>query len=283
MPHFNFDFSAVQVIWTLTFAALLVLLVVLMGRDRMRRYPWFSLSIVLMTLDLLGKRLLHGRLPQLTLAEIFITLGDVALIVGLLVLVELARRAFGEARRKTAIVAALAVVVIAAVLLALWGPWPAWKTLTANSFLAVLGLMQLAEQKGELLVGMLTVELGVLVVLFGRRFNAGWRSHTQQITIGLSAAAISLLAARGSWQYIAMHALPQSEAEYERLLGLRDKIFNANATVYVAVLVWWIVCLWIDEPGTAAEMPADISVAAGEVEITEEPAVDPIDEEKSEL
>jgi hypothetical protein len=32
--HLNFDFSAVQILWTLTFAGLLVLLVVLLGRDR---------------------------------------------------------------------------------------------------------------------------------------------------------------------------------------------------------------------------------------------------------
>ena len=40
--HFNFHFTTVQVLWTLTFASLLVLLVVLLGRDRMRRFPWFT-------------------------------------------------------------------------------------------------------------------------------------------------------------------------------------------------------------------------------------------------
>ena len=40
--HFNFGFTTIQVLWTLTFAALLVLLVVLLGRDRARRYPWFT-------------------------------------------------------------------------------------------------------------------------------------------------------------------------------------------------------------------------------------------------
>ena len=40
--HFDFHFTAISVLWTLTFAALLVLLVVLMGRDRARRFPWFT-------------------------------------------------------------------------------------------------------------------------------------------------------------------------------------------------------------------------------------------------
>ena len=63
--HFNFDWTAIQIIWTLTFAALLVLLVVLLGRDRARRYPWFTASIVLATLNMLGQRLLHGGCPSL--------------------------------------------------------------------------------------------------------------------------------------------------------------------------------------------------------------------------
>jgi hypothetical protein len=25
---------------------------------------------------------------------------------------------------------------------------------------------------------------------------------------------------------------------------------NANSVIFLVVLVWWIVCLWIDEPGT---------------------------------
>jgi hypothetical protein len=32
---------------------------------------------------------------------------------------------------------------------------------------------------------------------------------------------------------------------------------NANKAVYVAVLVWWIVWLWLDEPGAATETAAE--------------------------
>jgi hypothetical protein len=275
--HLNFDFTATQVLWTLTFAALLVLLVVLLGRDRARRFPWFTASIVLMALRVLASRLLFGRLPSITMSEVFITLADVAAIVSLLVVVELARRAFGGVQRRTWIGWTLALVAVGAAVLAVWGPWPAWKTLTADSTLAVLRLMQLAAQKGDLLVNVLTVELGLLVVLFGRRFKAGWRSHTQQIMIGLSTAAIAQLAMQGSWQLIAMKAAPHSQAEYERILGLRDKLFNSNGAVYVAVLVWWIVCLWIDEPGAAvaeanAEIPAAVGAEVPAVEAADAPA-----------
>jgi hypothetical protein len=280
--HFNFGFTAVQILWTLTFASLLVLLVVLLGRDRARRFPWFTASIVLLTLRLLCSRLLYGKLPPLTLNTIFITLADVMALVGLLVLVELARRAFGGARRQTWVVGTLVLLAVGAGVLAVWGPWPAWKTLTASSQLAVLELMQLAALKANLLMDVLTVELGLLVVVFGRSFKAGWRSHTQQIVIGLSTEAIAHLALQGTWQLIALTAAPHSQAEYDRILGLHDKLSNANGSVYVAVLLWWIVCLWIDEPGAevAGEAPAEIPAMTGEVEEADEIAAEPVEEEQ---
>jgi hypothetical protein len=275
--HFNFGFTTVQVLWTLTFAAQLVLLVVLMGRDRARHFPWFTASITLVALRLLTSRLLFGRLPQLTMSAIFIALADLVAIVGLLVLVELARSAFGGLRRRTFIVGTVALAAVGATVLALWGPWPAWKTLTADSYLGVLRLMQLVAQKGELLLGVLTVELGLLIVVFGRRFKAGWRSHTQQIVVGLSTAAIAQLAVQGIWQIIAMTAVPHSREEYERILGLRDKLLNGNNVVYIAVLVWWIACLWIDEQRAAAadeapsEIPAETAMEASEAALADEP------------
>ena len=55
--HLNFGFTTVQILWTLTFAALLVLLVVLLGRDRTRRFPWFTASIALVAVRLLASRM----------------------------------------------------------------------------------------------------------------------------------------------------------------------------------------------------------------------------------
>src|ERR1035441_7193943 len=98
--HFNFDFTAVQVLWTMTFAAHLVLLVVLLGRDRVRRFPWFTTSIVLTTLDKLAGRLLNRRMSLTLTEEIFLTLADLGAIVALLVVVEIARRAFDGAGRR---------------------------------------------------------------------------------------------------------------------------------------------------------------------------------------
>ncbi len=260
--HFNFHFTAIQILWTLTFAALLVLLIVLMGRDRIRRYPWFTASIFLLALRLLTSRLLFGRLAQMTLSEIFIVLADVLSVVSFMVVVELARRAFARAPRTQWIANTAGALLVAGLVVAFWGPWPAWKTMTAESQVALLRLMQLAAQKLDLLGNVLAIELGLLVVLFGRRFGAGWRSHTQRILIGLSTAAISQLGVQGIWQLIAMKAAPQSQAEYEKLIGLRDNLFNANGALFVGVILWWIVCLWMDEARTkavAAEVPVETS------------------------
>lgn len=247
--HPETHFSAVQVLWTLTFASQLVLLVVILGRDRARRFPWFSLSIVMMALRLLASRLLIGRMPQMTLSVIFIVMADLSALVGALVILEMARHAFARLPRLTRLAGALGILLPALVALAAWGPWPARQTLNADSFLADMRLLQFGAQKLDMLTDMLTIELGILVLLLGRRYRAGWRSHTQRILVGLSTASVSQLAVQAIWQFVAKTAAPKSQIEYQQVLGLRDKLFNANGAVYVAVLIWWIACLWKEEPG----------------------------------
>jgi hypothetical protein len=247
--HFHFDFSANQVLWTLTFAGLLVLLVVLLGRNRAQRFPWFTAAMVMMALRMVASRLLFGRMSPLVSNQIFLALSDIATIIALMVVVEIARRAFKGAKRNAWIVATLTTLALAGVVLVEWGPWPSPKTMFAASTLAAMRFMQLFSQKGDLLADMLIVELGVLVVLFGRRFSAGWRSHPQQIAIGLSTVSISQLTVRVVWQHIAMHTTIHSQAEYDKVMSLQGKIYHANNAVYLAALVWWIVWLWFDEPG----------------------------------
>jgi hypothetical protein len=257
--HFNFDFTTVQVLWTFTFAALLVLLVVLLGRDRVRLFPWFTLSMALTAVRLLASRMLYGRIAPITMSEIFLTLAVIEAVVCILVAVELARRAFAGASRNAWLVGTLILLAAGGAVVYVWSPWPAWKTLTVGGTMGTLRLMQLAAQKMDLLFDVFTIGLCLLVVLFGRRFKAGWRSHTQQILIGLSTASISQMVVRGVWQLIATRAVPHSQEEYQHVIGLQEKLYNANSALFVAVVVWWIVCLWINEPGT--ETPAATATA----------------------
>ena len=48
-------------------------------------------------------------------------------------------------------------------------------------------------------------------------------------------------------------------------MALQGKLLNTNSVIYVIVVIWWIVCLWIDEPGTAvtvAEAPVPLAQVA---------------------
>jgi hypothetical protein len=257
--HFNFHFTAISVLWTLSFAALLVLLVVLMGRDRVRRFPWFTASIVLVALRLLSNRLLHDKLPPMTMGAIAISLADISVVVGLLVLVEMARRAFKNAGTRAWAGWTLALLALGGVVVWKWGPWPPMKAIAFDTTIARLQFMQLFAVKADLLVDVLSVALGFLVVSLGRRYGAGWHSHVQRIMIGLSTASISQMGAQGIWEIIARHTTPHSREEYEHVMALQGKLLNTNSAVYIIVLIWWIVCLWIDEPGatvaTVGEKP----------------------------
>ena len=254
--HFSFPFSVGQVLWALTFAGQLVLLVVLLGRDRIQRYPWFTASIAVFALRLLVEVLLTGRMAPVPLRAVFIVLADLMALIGLLVIAEIARRAFNGARLQAWLPWTAALVVVAVGVMVVWGPWPEWKQVVWNTPMAKMGLMQLAAQKADLLVDLLTVELGAMVVLFGRHFKAGWQSHTQRIAIGLSTVAIAWLAVQGVWQVIAKSVHPHTQEEYERIIGLGGKLVNANKVVYIVALVWWIVTLWCDEPGAATMVAA---------------------------
>jgi hypothetical protein len=197
-------------------------------------------------------RLLHDKLPQLTMATIAISLADVSVLVGLGVLVEMARRAFKKASVSAWAAWTLGLLAIGGVVLWKWGPWPAWKAIAFDTTIARLQFMQLIAVKMGLLVDVLSITLGLLVVALGRRYGAGWHSHVQRIMIGLSTASIAQMGAQEIWEIIARHTTPHSQAEYERVLGLQEKLLNTNSAVYVIVLIWWIVCLWIDEPETGS-------------------------------
>ncbi|HEX8710747.1 MAG TPA: hypothetical protein VF730_02655 [Terracidiphilus sp.] len=246
--HFHFTLNAVQILWTLTFAALLVLLTVLVGRERVRRFPWFTASIGLLTLRLLAERLIYGHMAPIPTSVLFFTLADLAVLLDLLVLAEIARRAFDGARRRPVVIASFAAIAVAVAVVGIWGPWPARRTVFAHSELAHVRLMQLLSEKGDIFAAVLAIELGILVVFLGRRFRAGWRSHPQGIAIGLSAAATSLLVTRAALQAIGAHTTIHSHAELEQALALQGRIANANSAIYFAVLIWWIAVLWLDEP-----------------------------------
>jgi hypothetical protein len=235
-----------RIVWTLTFAAQLVLLVVILGRGRAPRYPWFTAVIALNALRLMVEVLLAGRVAMVPYSAIVLTLGDLAVLMSLLMLVELARRAFAGLHRPLWIVNSAGLAIIALGILAVWGSWPVWKNLAVGTLLGNLRLMQLFLQKGELLVALLTVGLGVLIVIFGRKFKAGWRSHTLMIGLGLACVSAVSLALQGGLQIAVQTHHIQTRAEFDKTAMI---LSSAQQIVYLAALLWWISWLWLDEPG----------------------------------
>jgi hypothetical protein len=246
----HFDFSANQILWTLSFAAELVLLVVLLGRDRAHRFPWFTTSITLSALLLLVSRLLFGRMSPVVTSTIFLVISDLAALVGLMVVIEVARRAFAGVSRRIWLIGTLVALGIALAILVAWGPWPKSSAFTGGSMLVTLRSMQLLADKGATLGSFLCIELGIAVVFFGRRFGAGWRTHPHQIAIGLATVGLAQVGTRAVWELIARRITVHTQAEYQHAMDLRDHIYNANNLLFWLVLVWWIAWLWLDEPGT---------------------------------
>jgi hypothetical protein len=260
----HFPFSFVETTWTLTFAALLVLLVVLLGRDRVSRYPFFTAAVVMSAIEMLTRRLLADKLPPLTSTTVFLVLADIGVVVTFLVVIELARRAFGGASRSAWAAGALALVAITVTTLWFWGPWPSRQTLFAHSTLGHLRLMQLGAEKGDLFDYFLFILLTLVAVLTGRRFHPGWRSHARQILLGYSLAGITQITVRVAWQKITSLPAPLTQAEFDHRMALEMRLLNANSLVYLAVAVIWLLCLWFDEPGAATTdaEPAFPSVAS---------------------
>jgi hypothetical protein len=271
----HFPVSTADVLWTLTFAAHLVLLVVLLGRDRVRRFPLFTAGVVVTAFRLLAVKLLGNRIPQVTFIEIVLVTLAASVVIGLLVLLELARKAFGKVQRGAWIAGALTVMVIGAIVLWKWGAWPAWAVVKAGS---PWQLLQLIAQKGTRLLDIETILVGLLIIVLGARFGAGWRTHTQRIAIGLSTVSIAQLGLEAIWESIVNHVranpeMIRSMADQQRIIALGDKFSNANKLLFIAALIWWIVTLWMDEPGTvSAAMPEEAMVdSRGEQAALESP------------
>jgi hypothetical protein len=247
---FHLPFSANEILWALTFAGYLVLLVVLMGRDRARRFPWFTASSVLIAFRLLTAKMLYGHLAQIPMAELFIGLALLGSLINVGMLLELARKGFRGIKRSAWVAGALTLMILGAIVLYFWGEWPAWQTLTAGGgLIASLQLLQFIALKASLLLDVETVLLGLVIVLFGPRFHAGWKTHVQRIMIGLSTVSLSQIVAEAIAQILGRTAHPKTMEEAQRILGLRDRIFYANSAVLVLALIWWIWCLWKNEPG----------------------------------
>jgi hypothetical protein len=252
-----------QILWAVVLAAHLVLLVVLLGRDRTSRFPLFTAAIVVSTIRLLLDHLLHGKLTTLAFYWQSYTTMLIDAILGLLVLIELLRKVFSSGKAGLILKArgwvGWGLVTCASAIAAVWawGPWPTWQALNADHAQLPLLLVVLAGMKGQLFVAVLAVESALLMRIFGKRFGFVWRSHPQQIALGLSTNALGLLIIQVISDTIKRNLHLTSREQYEHIVKLFNNFDNARSALWVIVLIWWIVWLWRDEPANSAPEAAE--------------------------
>jgi hypothetical protein len=266
-------FSLEQILWALVLAAHLVLLIVLLGRDR--RFPWFTALTVLSTVRLIADHLLHGKLTSI--AFYWQSYVGIALeaVITILLLIALARQVFASGKAGLILKPRgwlgwiMVMVAIAAGTVWAWGrPWPTWTALHADPEQFRLLLTAFAALKLMLAANLLAVETGVLTLAFGKRFGFPWKSHPQQIMLGLSTNAAAILAIQATQDIIRRNvvqqiaSVPRQEGQkiYERTTHLFSNLDNARNTIWLVVLLWWIFWLWRDEPGGTNPEPASIEV-----------------------
>ena len=281
-----------QILWALVLAAHLVLLIVLLGRDRTSRFAWFTAVIALSGARLIADHLLHGRLT--TVAFYWQTYVGMALdaILGIVVLIELTRRVFSSGKAGLLLKLrgwigwSLVTVIVAGGVLWLWGrPWPSMASLRAQPEEFPLLLTIVFALKAMIFTALLTIEVGLLLRIFGRRFGFGWKSHEQQIALGLSTNALAIVGVQAIEDLIRHNIHFTTAAERNQLAEHFGRVFsnleNARNSLWFVVLVWWIVWLWRDEPGGVPVPGEDeMPVLAGPPPIDAESSLD--DEENLE-
>lgn len=273
--HWNIE----QILWALVLAGHLVLLIVLLGRDRMSRFPWFSAAIALSAVHLIADHLLQGKLTTLVFywqSDVLIVLETIA---GLMVLVEVSRRIFSSGKAGLCLNAkgwlgwTLVTVGLAVAAVWAWDPFHTSMTLRADPKELPLLIVALSAVNGQLLLALATIEVGLLVQIFGKRFGSGFRSHAQQIVLGLSTYALGFLAVETTTDAIKRTVHLTSRQQYLHIVKIFTNLDYGRFALWFLVLVWWSVWLWREEPGfrlTTDEAPVEVEPAALEAGVPAE-------------
>jgi hypothetical protein len=268
-------FSIEQILWAILLAAHLTLLIALIGRERSARFRWFTTYMAISAIILIANHMLHGKLTTVAFYWQSYSLLALESIVGLFMLAELAKQTFSTG--KTGLIVkpnfylgwgAILVAITTAIVWA-WGPWPTLQALQADPTQLRLLIVILIGMKGQIAVMILTVLVSLVMRIFGPRFGAGWRSHPQQIALGLSTSALAFLAVQAINDVLSHTLHPKTRPEYERAVHLVTRLENGRTVIWILALVWILYWIWRDEPGipsraatqTAETLPPTVPVS----------------------
>lgn len=264
--HWNTE----MILWVCVLAAHLVLMVVLLGRDRVGRFPWFTAATGLSAIRLIADHLLRGKLTEV--AFFWQSYGGSILqtLLNLLVLVEICRHVFSSGRNgkvlkpKGWLGGVLVTLPIAIAVAAFWDQGFSWAAAKADPQITPLYLVFFSALKAQTSLAVLTVEVGLLLLIFGKRFGFGWRSQDQQIALGLSTVSLALLAVQAATDIVKHNLHLTSREQYEHILQIFRNLDNGRFVIWLLALIWWIIWLWRNEPGAASSAEAvEVPVLTG--------------------
>ncbi len=222
-------------IWMAGLVAHLLLLLILLVRGRIARYPIFTALIVFYVVrSVLPEMTFTHTLSQTAYLWLFwsFEIGDVVLRA--LVLGELIWHAFrGTQVQATRVVAWSAVAIAASAALAILAG-PIQSILVWSIF-----------AKGNVAVAILSLITLAVLILTRSRTGLAWRSHEFAIGGGLAFYAFVFLVLQGMRMWGGGVASPHAGGQHVSMLRLW---MQASAAVaYLLVVFYWLVAMWFDE------------------------------------
>lgn len=242
--------DSTQLIWSGGLVAHLILLFALLRKGRARIFPFFTALIVFYVLRSLTLFSLYQHISRLSYTWLFWSLALADLLLQTTVLAELLKKAFqraGFAPWRTALGGVIG-IAFAAIIIFLWGPWPSLVTPGSNDINPMM-LMSILTSKGNLLVGLLTMETLMVLILVAHRSGLSWKSHVQRIAQGLAFYALINLTIQATIQKLSM---PLSAAQAQSSMHTIHMLGYARTLSYFAAVLYWIVFLWMEEEKTAS-------------------------------
>jgi hypothetical protein len=210
-----------HLIWAMGILGDLLILIVLFARRRFLRLPWFTLLIAFHFLVAVGLKV-ASRLSGHEVSGLTATIIDSTdVLLQCAVLAELTWIALRPVSGLRRLIPPL--LLIAGVVIVLRFAPPAHHSLRDD-----LVLM-------HTLLTVLRLEWALVLVFLLRTLQLSWRSHVAAISFGLGVFSANQLAADGFF------------ATGHEISDYLSSPFS-RISVYLLVLLWWLVTLWLDEP-----------------------------------